>query len=371
MRISYKEKIDKINADRILMLNMVKENISKDNTTLSEGLEITTAALDLDEQNTKEYTAIVTAKQLIFELTQEIANATDVEEIISLRKKVNYYINKIKKELMKRNISQEQFDKIYSDVSYLRGNIAMYLRFLKRENNILEITNLYENVDNLSDESSMRLKKLLNNELRYNKRILNSKTNDGEKRDNNNGNVTGSLPEANESSNDDLKDVSQQGDLILDFNELVQQMGDKDTSMDEDLTLYSTLDPTYLTQRLEYYKSQYNFKKLLGYDESFFKNFINLFRNIPRYRKNRRVIKAVERDYNIFYHGQDLGALLDYSKKRNSIFTALSAIFRSSRLSKRELECLYNHEKCKDWIIEFYKPKDDMLEGRRRVIRVR
>ena len=112
MTINYSEKIEKINNERILMLNIIKENINKNNISLSNNLNNIISTLNEDEKNTKKYKSILKAKQLIFELTEQIIIATSIEEITNLRKKINYYINKIKKELASREINEEVFDKM-------------------------------------------------------------------------------------------------------------------------------------------------------------------------------------------------------------------------------------------------------------------
>ena len=118
MKINYDEKIQKINDDRKTMLNSVKDNILNNNTTLINNLDNIIEMINIDEVNTKKYTAIVRMKSLIFDLTEKIVNANSIEEITTLRKKINYYINKIKKELVERNIDQDDMDKIQGKVDY-------------------------------------------------------------------------------------------------------------------------------------------------------------------------------------------------------------------------------------------------------------
>lgn len=112
MNTRYSEKINKINEDRKLILNMVKENLDKTKLELSDNINNIINALNYDEQNIEKYKNIINAKQLILELMEEISMANNIEEIVNLRKKINYYINKIKKELLKRKISPELLNKI-------------------------------------------------------------------------------------------------------------------------------------------------------------------------------------------------------------------------------------------------------------------
>lgn len=227
----------------------------------------------------------------------------------------------------------------------------MYLRFLKREDTIVEIINLFENINNLSDESNIKFKKIITNELRYNKRILKNIDNNLNKK-NEKKEVETKKKQLNDET-DITQTEEQQHKNDLDF---IINLIDKpaiESSCSEQYKK-SLSNENFLTQRLEYYNSQYNFSNLLAYDKNFLINCINFFRNILKYSWNKRIIKSIERDYNIFYRGEDLKCYIDYSKKRNSIMVALAIIFKNSHLSKREIECLYNHDKCKQWIIEFH-----------------
>jgi len=358
MRLSYNEKIERINNDRLLMFNTVKDYISMNNSRVSESLKITSSLFNFDEENTKEYKSIVNAKQLIFELTEEISKATSVDEVINLRKKINYYVNKIKKELVKRNVNQEVFNQIYTGVSYLRNNISMYIRFLKRESTLVEISDLYKKIDSLSPDDSDKLKKLLTNELNYNKRVLKTMNSDNTIDLKKTDMKHSSLIENGKDSNifqlpseihDDVEDVVDEN-ISIDFNNVF------DTQFSGQI--YNILEGAdFLTDRIDRYNLQYKFSTLLNYNGTFFKNCVNFFRNIPRYNFNKNTIKLAERDYETFYHGSDLRDFIDYSKKRNSIKVAIEIIFKCSRLSKREIECLFNHDKCKEWIMEFHSPE--------------
>lgn len=371
MRNNYNEKIAKINSDRVTMLNIVRENIANGNVSLSTSLDTTINVLNFDDINAREYTSIVKAKELIIELTEQISKATTIEEVINLRKKVNYYINKIKQEMIKRNIDQESFEKMYSDVVYLRNRISVYLRFLKREDKVREIDSLSTSIDDLDDIDRIKLKKIISTEVKYNKRVL---KNMNENVTDNNIQKIVKRESLKFFPNNELEDVPYRS--ILDDHELTQLISEVSEYL-EDIPEISepkkgTLSLSgekYLTERIKYYNTLYKFYDLLQYNGNFIQNVINLFRNIPRYRKNKKVIRAAKKDYNVFYHGQDLGSFIDYSKKRNSIVTALAAIFKNSSLSKKEIECLYNHEKCKEWIMNFhnlhdYWDKDDTIMAR-------
>lgn len=357
MRINYSQKIEKIYTERISMLTLVKEKISNNNNILSDELNDVYSVLKADEQNSKEYKAIIKSKEIIFQLTEDIAKANDIETIVKLRKKVNYYVNKIKKEILKRNINQDVYKKMYDDVVILRKNVAGYIRFLKRENNLIEIEQLYKSFNDLDDESKIRFKNMINNELRFNNRFIKSMNKP-------HNDINNYVDEQLEKSNEDIdfENFSSPSSLEVENDTNIPNFSwvfeNNSSDMVDNLNTAPVIDVNFLVDRTDRYLYQYNFSELLDYDGNFLKKLTTFFCNIPRYNWNKKVIKTAEYDYNVFYHGQDLGCFIDYSKKRNSIRTALSIIFKSSRLSEREIECLSNHEKCKEWINEFYNQQN-------------
>lgn len=347
MNINYNEKLNKIKSDRIIILEKIKENIKNNNIELSKNINIETleSLLEHDKEYSKKYNSILKAKQLIFDLTEEITRTNDIEEIINLRKKINYYINKIKKELEKRENNNEQLEKIYEKVSYLRNDISQCLRFLKRENNIFEIDYFIQNNDFSNKEKVEKLKKLVSNEIKYNKRNLQNladKTYPNVKKK--------KIIENKKIDNEqNVEKIEQKTEPII-----VNIQHDLSNNLQKTDNSEETIDENYIDKRINLYDQQYKPAQLFDYNTVFFKRIINCFRNIPRYSWNQKMIKKAENDYNIYYHGQDLNGYIKYLKRKNSIITALLAIFKSSYLSKKELEYLYNSEKCKEWIIEFF-----------------
>lgn len=386
MKINYDEKIQKINDDRKLMLNNVKDNILNNNNTLINNLDNIIEMINIDEVNTKKYTAIVRMKSLIFDLTEKIVNANSIEEITTLRKKINYYINKIKKELVERNIEQDDMDKIQGNVDYLRYDITKYIRFLKRETNITKISNHYVNISNLTIEENKEFKKLLANESRYNKRNLSSlnsyptrKKKDKKQDDiifqiedtkENNDSDNNTIPVFEEStevaSTDDCVNV---GTVNVVCEEITTDMT-INVENNDGLDLITQKDDfTKLTEQIESHLSRYHFDELNKYDGNFIQNCLSLIKNFPTYFKNKKLIKEANFDYNVFYHGDDLAAVIEYFKKNTSIPLALELIFNKSSLSDREVECLFNHKKCIDWVIEFCNLTGYSLDSARKLIK--
>lgn len=374
MKMNYIEKIKKIDDDRVLMLNSVKENIIKKNTLLSSNLNDIILLLNNDEVNTKKYKNIIKAKQFIFELTEQIANATNIEDIVNLRKKVNYYINKIKKELAGRNISSESFEKMYSSVNYLRTDISRYISFLKRKEKLTEIAELYKDINNLSQESITKLKKLLSNEIRYNKRYILS-INDYHKKDTKKTEKkssvsTDSIIKIQDKELDEIEEqeLSEENMSNIPLNFFaIPKFEDKVHSMKNDKLSY-TQD---LNTKIDCYLHQYNFLKITSYKGNFLKKCLIFLKNIPKYVMNKKIIKYAEYDYNIYYHGDDLGDFINYFRKNNSIQLALELIFQKSSLSKREIDYLFEHQKCTYWIIEFCNQQKNSLETHKKLYRSR
>ena len=166
------EKVTKIKEERKLLLEMVKNTISNNKDSFTEELDNLYKVLKLDEENTKKYTALLKAKDLIQELIEEILVAESIDDIIRLRKRLNYYINKVKKELMSRSIDDDSIIKYQEIVSNIRNNVAKYIRFLKRSDNISLIDD-FSVKDELSPEEVQLYKKLIKRENSYNHDYLN------------------------------------------------------------------------------------------------------------------------------------------------------------------------------------------------------
>jgi len=403
--MNYNEKIEKINKDRILILDMIKEKSQKDKEFLSSNMNDVVNMLEFEGKNYDEYKAIIKSKDLILELTEEIQNTTNIEDIKKLRKKINYLVSKIKKEIEKRNINEIVLEKMYNDVAYLRKDISIYLSYLKREKNLNEIKKLYENIDNLSKDDLNKLKNKLNNEIKYNKnsiqRINDIKSSKEKRYDNTSNELkviekelkNNNISKIEEKQNNniieeiikelsDIKEANKDADepvtnilksLYTEIEVLSKSSNETDNNIIEDETINAIkqlnnntkVNDVSLSDRINSYRKQYNFKELKRYDKSIFSNCINLLKNIPRYNWNKKVTKVVETDYKKYYRGRDLIGYIEYSKKRNSIKTALAKIFNNSKLSEREAECLYNHDNCVEWITEFYNQNNQVMKLQR------
>ena len=357
------KRISEIKEQRKELLFRVKESITTNNDKVTRSNEDILWLLDLYDKNSKKYEAIVKAQELILNLTKEIAECNDVEQIMTIRNKLNYYIRKIKSELNSRNIDGRIVDEYYNNVSYLRKDIAKYIRYLKRNDNILEIERLNRNINNLSAEDREKLRKLLRNEKRYNNNNLNPKK-VNKKNKKSKLSIMDELSReplifTNNADNNDFKIDSIFGSDTLEFH--FSNEGRKKNIIDEFDTEKAIIDfvpekmdeEAYLSGRVNMYSKKYGIEDTYQYDDSFGKCLINLFRNIPIYVANKSRIKYMKRDHQTYYSGSDLTGYIEYIKKQSSIGYALKSIFSKSYLYSREGQYLNNQKKCASWIREF------------------
>lgn len=331
-RMSTQEKIDRITNDRLVLLNSVKDNLKYNNSKVIENIDEIINYLYKDEAATKEYKAIIKAKQLIEDLTNEILESNSIEEIIAIRKKINYYINKIKNELKERNDNQVVSYKFSNRVNDLRSDISNYIRYTKREYNINEIIRL-NSIEKISLEDKEKLKRLLRNELNYMRKHVKKIKND-------------------EVINNASRVLDERLETIFKSKAKSEKLVTKSLFLKSPFNLcFNTED--YYKERYEVYNSKYGLNKVYEYDKSTFKNIIYLFINVPKYIENKKKIKLMEMDFERYYGGEDLRYYIEYTRKNNSFTNAIKTILQNTRLSSREKECLKEHDKYMDWILNY------------------
>ena len=175
-RMSYSDRVAKVENDRRELLNMVKESILENREGFMDGITDVMLTLSLDEKNSKCLKAVMKAKDLIEKFVEQILNATSVEEVIRIRNKINYQINKVRREIVRRHLEPGLVDAYQEKTAYLRKDIAKMVRILKREKNINQLLNLAGSGE-LSDDDKLKFKKMIGNEQRFNKYYLNPKEN--------------------------------------------------------------------------------------------------------------------------------------------------------------------------------------------------
>ncbi len=329
-----KNRIDLIKEERIELLNEVKESIKNGNENVLNNVDEIMSLLNYDDENIKKYESLKQAQELINTLTLEIANSNSKEEIELLRKKLNYYINKIKNEAKKRNINYNDY---YANVSNIRKDISKYIRFLKKQNQINELDEINNNYELLNEEEKKNFQKKLSSARSYNTRIKKEKEKKElviEKED---------ILKEDEINNSKLEFNYTKQERLLDL-------------MDS----YSS-DEEFLSSKIEEFNQRYDLNKTYDYNESLGKNMISFLKNIPIYNTNKKLLRKMYFDYANFYSGDDLGLYIDYTRRNNSIIEGLKGIFKKSSLYNKENVYLESHERCLKWILSCIKRKNITL----------
>lgn len=404
-RMTNEEKINKINNDRKIMLENIKANINISNGITENSLGKLLEVITIEEKNTKEYKALLAAKEMIVNLTKMIVDSNSVEEVANIRKRVNYYINKIKKILIARGVTSTEIDKLSENVNYMRKDISEYIRFLKRENNIKEIIELNSNYSSLSLEEKNKLKKLLRNESNYIKRKQNidsttketslltkeekqimkevkkeislkeaHKTLEEFKIDTNSERIfyESELELALRNVSDKLK--AEKSKQNFDKSKLEADLRNEASTSRANNSLKPAFDKSRLEEALksasdknaqstntnyvsetsfETFTSMYNLANPYEYGSSLGKNIVNFFRNIPIYISNGKVIDKMLYEYHRYHRGKDLSSFIEHTKEKNSIRTAIATMFKNAKLFQKEETCVKTHEECA-YLIENY-----------------
>ena len=360
-------RIEKIKSDHIELLKKARNDILENREKVAESINDVISIIDFDEKSVKKQKAAHQAQELIATLTKEIVEAKTKEDVIEIRKKLNYYMNKIKAEIKSRELDEKYLTDYQAKITYLRKDIAKYIRFLKREDNIAEIDKLYSNYENLSKEEMVTLKKALKKEVNYNRRNL-------------------AEPKEIIEDFDIVEDINPQSESEMYMEETIEEYSEKENDfvfvpteeMFEEVD-YQYEEPKkaprrpgfqlsstgikavefsdvedYLSSAVKNYNGIYNIKQTIDYGrKGLGKNMANFFRNIPNYIHNKKAVKKMERDYCRYYAGSDLRSYIEYVKRRNSISQGLKCIFSRTQLYSNNN--LVEHDKCTIWLYEFCK----------------
>ena len=90
-------RLEKIKSERKELLNKIKESLNNNKCEYCDSLTEITSLIDYDDKSIKKYEAVVKSQELISKLIMEVLNSKNPEDIIKLRNKINYLINKVKK----------------------------------------------------------------------------------------------------------------------------------------------------------------------------------------------------------------------------------------------------------------------------------
>lgn len=393
----YKEKLEKIKNDHRLLLEMARSSIAENANILGEQIHDIFSVIEYDEKQSKKYAALLNAKCTIENIVESIVNATTYEEIVKLREKLNYYINKIKKEMVSRNLSDEMIASYQKQTSYLKKDIAKSIRILKRENNIDTIEGLIMLSDVIiPDDDDETLKKMIKNEMKFNnyylkpKKLVIPNENDTkhfdedmtisqqpvEKKSSKADDIAGKLKfdfTDLESPQGSSKVITELNDFSNGFKPLLTEAENPNKKSNNDgveknddlsdllkprlaLDTFKYSDETeYLQEMVKRYTRQYCIRDLRKYGHSKGNNVLNFIGNLPTYIYNKQAVREMEYDSSIFYSGSDFVSFIEYTRRRNSISNALKSVFNKSYLISFEGNCLNNHERCVRWMQAYCK----------------
>ncbi len=342
---NYELKILNIKENQKKLLEMVKDSIEKEGIVFNINTRNIVDVLYHDSKVTKKYEAVVKAQQLIEEYTKQIKEATSIEEIKEIRKKLNSCITKIKKEMKNRGIDDAEYESYSQSANNLRKRIAENIRYLKREEKINEIESLYSNFDNLNEEELLRFKKLVKNETSYGKRniVNHDKVLIPKKK-----------PEDNK---EDDKSI-----LLKLLSETKTDDNTITVSPNQGTIFFETFDSLdeFLSTRINFFERQYKIKPLQGYNGSIIKNITVFTRNLPKLIMNKNKVRYMVRDYhyfhnNLFYRKPELLGYSNYTGMNNSIIGSFKQAIRRSVFKEKEDYYLEEHNKVIEWVINFCK----------------
>ena len=339
---NYDEKIKKIKETEKELLTSVKEEIEKNNNVLNLEIGNVINLFNYDSTLVKKYEAVVNAQKLIFGFARDINNSTSVDEIKEIRNKLNYYINKIKKEIKDRNLSEEVYNKYYENSTNLRKSIAKYVRYLKREDKISEIEYLNNNIDKLNEEELLRLKNLIKNEVNYGK-----KNNVKEEP----FNIFGFKPAKKVDFDEDLrnskvlKEIRARKPVVPSGDNKVASLDFTVDAKPSTLESYSSV-MDFLNKKVEDYESRYKLVKTDKYTKNVIKNIPILVKNVPKLIQNKKKIKGMKTDFNPYFGGITLEAFSKFQKKKNSILNNIKQTLFNGILKRKEEEILDEHDEC-------------------------
>ncbi len=330
------EKLRIIKRERIELLKAIRERLVNGSSDLDLNINNVFEVLKKDEISIKKLESLTKAQKIIEGLTKEILTCNNPEEISNIRRKINYYINKIKKELISRGVSEEVIVEYMSKVKFLRRNISLLIRTLKRKEKIKEIQYLL-----VSKEDKPRLTKLIRYENRFNNKYLNW----GEE-------VLEPVIEMNtiEEPTSDIEEMSiEENGALEELNKIVTEEEIKYKIPDEEV-LTNNIDE-YFETGINKYQREYKTTELYEYEGTFKQRLVSLFKNIPIIIKNWKEIDRMFEDTEN-NKSLDLVSYAEYLKYRNSFEYHFKSLFRNTRLYSED-KYLAEHNNCIEWIKDF------------------
>lgn len=141
--------------------------------------------------------------------------------------------------------------------------------------------------------------------------------------------------------------------------------------MEEENYAYFRYSYEELVKQIDEHLSRYSFSKLESYDGNLLNKLRTLLKNYPKYMRNKKKLKVASYDYSVYYHGEDLKYFIKYINRCNSVRLALDLIFNNCHLSNEEVEYLFNHDKCINWVSEYCNLTAYDLSNSKKLVRTK
>ena len=356
------ERIEQINIEHEELLKMVREKIEYSGKDFANCSNEIMKFLRIDEKIVKKSKSLQKIEQTIIELVKEISKAKTLEDIERIRKQLNRNIYKINKILQNRQVPASKINEFTTKSSYLRKNIATYVRFLKRETNLdaneanlKKINELYANYENLNAEQIRELRTRLSREKTYNRRNKKSLINESSSK------VITSSEVPTRPTN---RQTSSSTEIAISYSNLKDEREIKPTSSSTEVAimplsiqdqLIKTRLLSHISQRVHSLDKTYDIRDIKECDsEKISERIFNFLSNIPNYINNKKIIEEFHKAR--YYYGADyiFSKYIMFQEQNNSITQGLRTIFMGTHLSNEQKTCKNNHEKCVSFIVKLF-----------------
>ena len=313
------KRIEKIIDDNKVLVNNAKIGILNSKIKLVRDLQYCFFAIKFNEKDSKKLERFEREQAYILDSINKISEEDNLDRIIELRKKMNYYLSKMKKELELKKLSEDLIDNYQNSLNQYRKDVAKYIRYLKRNNNINEMQLLNNNISNLSDEEKTNLKKIIRREQNYNCKNLKV------------GNINKLCCNLSIKKDDSTRIKIASG-LIDKENKTIGE---------------------FLDDRINTYKEKYHLRQIHNFD-LYGGNCLKLVKNIPNYLKNKKIINVMKKDCLCFNRGKDFQGFIEYHKERNSIKDAIKAVINKHYRDSKRRRLIEDDKFCREWIERHY-----------------
>lgn len=343
--------IEKIICDNNILIENIKNEMNNNSVKMNNAIKDIVFVLKFKEENEKKEQYYNKVCDIICNLSNQINNCSNVLEISNLRKKLNYYTGKLKKELEIKNIDTLLFDNAI--INY-RNSISKYLRFIRRHNNIEFIISLNDNYENLTNDELNILKRLIKKEQSYNMRNLkNNSTNDNKVVDKNEN--------IQMNKNVNIEKITKEK-IVPNMKKEIQEIKISNLSLNEKnvTELRRFMINKHLNEVVANFSESYKFIKLKSYDESILCNSFTLVRNIPSIIKNKLLILKMKKENE--FDDRELNGFIEYNRRKNSIRLALKEILNPRYRNSVNALILRDNSYCSLWLkSHYYYDKNKIL----------